>query len=63
MAQTRAKTVKQEREEVYAALEHAASFSLFGRGKIVKSSSRSRKKGPFVEKKGAEARHRTEWYT
>ena len=38
MAETRAKTVQQERE-VYAALQYAGSF-----GKTVKSSSRSQKK-------------------
>ena len=32
MAEARAETVKQEREEVYVALQYAASFHLFGRG-------------------------------
>ena len=31
MAETRAKTVQQEREEVYAALQYAVSFSLYDR--------------------------------
>ena len=44
MAELTAKTVKQEREEAYAALQYAASFG--GRiGRIVKSTSRSQKKG------------------
>ena len=42
VAQVRAKTVQQERAEVFAALQYAASFHcLMEEGKIVKSSSRS----------------------
>ena len=32
MAQIRASTIQQKREEVYAALQYAADFSLFGGG-------------------------------
>ena len=46
MAEAGAETMQQEREEVYAALQYATSFSLLGvrNGKIVKNSSRSQKK-------------------
>ena len=32
MPEARAETMKQEREEVYVALQHAASFQCFGEG-------------------------------
>ena len=63
VAEARAKTMQQEREEVYAAMQCAASFHcLVEDGKTVQKSSHSQKKsGPFVDKKREETRHRTEW--
>ena len=50
MAEARAKTVQQEREEMYAALQYAASFFIVWQrnGRIVKSSSQSQKEGEFL---------------
>ena len=48
MAEARIKTVQQEREEMYVALQCAADFSLHGGGmETVKSLSRSQKKSSF----------------
>ena len=48
MAEARAETEKQEREEVYVALQYAASFHCSVEdGRIVKNSSTSRKKSGF----------------
>ena len=48
MAEATAKTVQQEREEVYEALQYAASFHcLAENGKIVKSARPSPKKNWF----------------
>ena len=48
LAQVRASTVQQERDEVHAVLQHAASFHSWRNGKIVKSLSRSQKRhGPL----------------
>ena len=58
MAETRAKTVQQEREEEYAALQCAASFHWWKIGKAVKSSSRSQRKSRVSwigEQRGDEA--------
>ena len=45
MAQARAKTVQQERREVYAALCMQPAFTGWWNGKTAKNSSRSQKKG------------------
>ena len=48
MAKTRAKTLQQEREEVFAALQCAGSFSVWWKnGRTVKGSRRSQKKSEF----------------
>ena len=48
MAEARAETMKQERKEVYVALQYAASFHCQWRnGKIVRNSNQSRKKIGF----------------
>ena len=53
MAQTRSNTVKQEREEVYAALQYAASFHCLKNGQIAKSLSLSLKSsGSSCTRKG-----------
>ena len=54
MAQATASTVKQEREEVYLALQYAASFSLFG-GKWKECEElepKPKEMWTFVNKKG-----------
>ena len=63
MAEVRAKTVQQEREEVYAVLQYAASFHcLVEDGRIVKSDqAEANEKWIFVDKKSEETKHRTEW--
>ena len=47
MAEARAETMQQEREEVYVALQYAASFDCLVDGKIVVTSGPSRKKSGF----------------
>ena len=49
MAEARAEALQQEREreEVYVALQYAASFHYLRNGKIVKNSSLNRKKSGF----------------
>ena len=48
MAEVTAKTVQQEREEVYVALQYAASFHCLVEGwRIVKSSTRKQKINGF----------------
>ena len=49
VAETRAKTVQQEREEEYAAVQYAASFHrlFLKNGRTVHSSSRSQKESEF----------------
>ena len=44
MAEARVKTVQQEREEVYAALQYAAFTVWWRNGKTVKNSSQSQNK-------------------
>ena len=63
MAEARAKTVRQEREEVCAGLQYAASFHC-----LVKEwtdceelKPKPREKWIFVNQKKEETRHRTEW--
>ena len=63
VAQVRAITVQQERQEVYAALPYAASFHC-----LVEERKDCEELGPkpkemwiFVDKKSEETRHRTEW--
>ena len=64
MAEARAKAAQQEREEVYAALQYAASFHCLveeWKG-LQELSSHSRKKsGSSWTKKSEETKHRTEW--
>ena len=59
MARTRAKTVQQEREEVYAALRHAASFHCLVDVKNL--SPKPQEKWIFVDSKREGMKHRTEW--
>ena len=61
MAETRAKTVQQEREEVCAALQYAASFHCLVEERNVceELKPQSQEKWTFVDKK--RERHRTEW--
>ena len=63
MAQTRAKTVKQEREEVRAALQYAANFHcLVEEWKDCEElKPKPKEKWIFVDKKREETKHRTEW--
>ena len=63
MAQTRAKMVQQEREEVYAALQYAASFHcLVEEWKDCEElKPKPKEKWIFVENKREETRHQTEW--
>ena len=63
MAQVRAKTVQQEREEVYAALQYAASFHC-----LVEEWKECEELMPqpsetwiFVDRKSEDTKHRTEW--
>ena len=61
MAEARAETVQQEREEVCAALQCAASFHCWWKkGRTVKSSSRSKKKSGCSWTREA-VKHETEW--
>ena len=63
MAEVRAKTVQQEREEVYAALQCAASFQcLVEEGKDCgELKPKLKERWRFVDKKREEMRHQTEW--
>ena len=63
MAEARAKTVQQEREEVYAALQYAASFHcLVEQWKDCEElKPKPKEKWIFVDKKSEETKHRTEW--
>ena len=63
MAESRAKTVQQEREEVHAAWQYAASFNcLVEEWKDFEElKSKPKEKCIFVDKKSEEMRHRTEW--
>ena len=58
-----AETVQQEREEVYAALQDAASFHcLVGEGKDCEElEPKPKERRMFVDMKSEETRHRTEW--
>ena len=63
VAQARAKTVKQEREEVYAALQDATSFHCLVEewkdcGELKPQPT---EKMMFVERKREETKHQTEW--
>ena len=62
MAEARAKTVQQEREEVYAALQYPASFHcLVEEWKDCEDlKPQPKEKWTFVGKKREETRHRTE---
>ena len=62
MAQTRAKTVKQEREEVHS-LAVCGQFSLSGRGleRLCRAQVAAERKVGFCGQEGKEARHQTEW--
>ena len=56
MADTRAKTVQQEREEVHAALQLVEEWK-----NCEELKPKPREKWIFVDKKREETRHRTEW--
>ena len=62
MAQTRAKTVQQEREEVFAALQYAASFHCLveERKDCEEMKPQPKEKWTFVDEKKEETRDRTE---
>ena len=64
MAETRAKTAQQEREEVYAALQYAASFHcLVEEWKDCDElKPKPKEKWNFVVEERQEARHQTEWF-
>ena len=63
MAEARAKTVKQDREEVCAALQHAASFHcLVETWKDCEElKPKPKEKWVFVDKKREKTKHRTQW--
>ena len=63
MAQARASTVEQEREEVCAALQYAASFHcLVEEWKDCEDlKPKPKEKWTFVNKKREAGKHRTEW--
>ena len=63
MAEARAETMQQEREEVYAALQYAASFHfLVEQWKDCEElKPKPKEKWIFVDKKSEETKHRTEW--
>ena len=63
MAETRAKTVQQEREEVYAALQYAASFHCMVEEwkDCEELKLKPKEKWKFVDQKREETKHRTEW--
>ena len=63
LAETRAVTMQQEREEVYAALQYAASFHcLVEQWKECEElKPEPKEKLIFVDQKREELKHRTEW--
>ena len=63
VAETRAKTIQQEREDVFAALQYAASFHcLVEEWKGCEElKPRPKEKWSFVDQKREESKHRTEW--
>ena len=63
MAEAREKTMQQEREEVYAALQYAASFHcLVEEWKDCEElNPKPKKKWNFVDQKREETKHQTEW--
>ena len=63
MAEARAKTMQQEREEVYAALQYAASFhGLVEQWKDCDElKPMPKEKWSFVDKRSEGMKHRTEW--
>ena len=63
MAEARAKTVQQEREEVYAALQYAASFHcLLEEWKDCEElKPKPKEKWNFFTRKSEDTKHRTEW--
>ena len=63
LAEARAKTMQQEREEMYTALQYAASFlCLVGEWKDCEEvRPKPKAKWIFVDQKREETKHRTEW--
>ena len=63
MAETRAKTLQQEREEVFAASQYAASFYCLveERKDCQELKPKPKEKWIFVDQKREETKHRTEW--
>ena len=63
MAEVRADTIKQEREEVYVALQYAASFHcLVEEWKDCEEiRQKPKEKCFFVDKRREKIKHRTEW--
>ena len=63
MAEARANTMQQEREEVYAASQYAASFHcLVEQWKHCEElKPKPKEKLIFVDEKSEETKHRTEW--
>ena len=59
LAEARAETMKQEREEVHGSMR-PAFIARWNIGRSLKSSGLSRKKWIFVDKKSEETKHRTE---
>ena len=57
MAEARAETMQQEREEVNVALQYAASFPLSGE----ELKPKPKEKWILADKKSEEGKHRTEW--
>ena len=63
MAEARAETMQQEREEVCAALQYAASFHCLveQRKDCEELKPKPKENWIFVDKKSAETKHRTQW--
>ena len=63
IAKAKSETMQQEREEVYAALQHAASFHcLIEQWKDCEElRPKPKEKWVFVEKKSDKMKHRTKW--
>ena len=63
MAEARAKTMQQEREEVYVALHHAASFDCLVEQWKDCEELKPKPKGKwiFVDNKSENVKHRTQW--
>ena len=63
MAQARASTIQQEREEVYAALQYAASFHCLVEEwqDCEELKPQPKENWTVVDKKREETKHRTEW--